>query len=166
MAAQATDARVQRETNFINTILNGDTASVGPSSHLSHQSSHAKRPPRWEVPVEELHTVEEREPQKDHSESSKSRTENTGLEPHPEEEENDDDVKPGDEAAGISNIPVPEEAVYPEDLQPLLQNLVEEEIYNHTVWSVIRTHHRALPTRRAQYSIQVATLVRDWRFSR
>lgn len=90
----------------------------------------------------------------------------TGLEPHPEEEENDDDVKPGDEAAGISNIPVPEEAVYPEDLQPLLQNLVEEEIYNHTVWSVIRTHHRALPTRRAQYSIQVATLVRDWRFSR
>lgn len=155
IAAQVTDARVQRETNFINTVLNGDTASVGPPSRLSRQSSRARRPSRWEAPVEELPTVEERESQKDHIESSESRAENVsveslhslrphspdepGLDPHPD----DDDVKPGDEAVGISNIPALEEAAYPEDLHPLLQNLVEEEIHNnHTVWSVIRTHHR------------------------
>ncbi|EED24013.1 aquaglyceroporin, putative [Talaromyces stipitatus ATCC 10500] len=147
MAAQVTDARVQRETNFINTILNGDTASVGPSSRISRQSSgRARRPSKWEVPVEELPPVEEHESQKDHDVESRTDVsdeslhslrpppEESGQEPHP-------DVKPGDEA-GIE-FPALEDTVYPEDLHPLLQSLVEEEIHNnHTVWSVIRTHHR------------------------
>lgn len=147
IAAQVTDARLQRETNFINTILNGDTTSVQGSSRLSRRaSSRARRPSRWEaLPEETLPTVEERESQKgtetdSHAENVSDESlqhlpEEPGQEPHAQ-------VKPGEEDATI-DFPSFDEAAYPEDLHPLLQELVEDEIHNnHTVWSVIRTHHR------------------------
>lgn len=35
------------------------------------------------------------------------------------------------------------DSTFPEDLHPLVQELVEDEVHNnHTTWSVIRTHHR------------------------
>ena len=40
-------------------------------------------------------------------------------------------------------FPGPDHPTVPEDLHPLVQDLVEDEIHNnHTTWSVIRTHHR------------------------
>lgn len=40
-------------------------------------------------------------------------------------------------------FPALHESAFPEDLHPLVQDLVEDEIHNnHTIWSVIRTHHR------------------------
>jgi aquaglyceroporin related protein, other eukaryote len=144
MAAQVTDARLQRETNFLNTILNnGDGGSVQPSSRLSRRSSRLRRPSRpsrWDDGVEELSTVEESvdQSQKDNEEeedvSDEPLQEEPISDPHPDE-------KPAEDMA--ENFPSLEEAAYPEDLHPLLQELVEEEVHNnHTVWSVIRTHHR------------------------
>ena len=50
------------------------------------------------------------------------------------DEDEDEELK---ELAGIY------EAECPDDLHPLVQDLVEDEVHNnHTVWSVIRTHHR------------------------
>lgn len=140
MAAQVTDARLQRETNFINSVLNGsDGASVQPSSRRSRRSSRFRRS-RWENDnVEELSTVEEsvdqsRKDGETEDVSNKPLQEAPNSDPYP-------DTRPAEDATEA--FPTIEESAYPEDLHPLLQELVEDEVHNnHTVWSVIRTHHR------------------------
>lgn len=130
MAAQVEDARLQRENNFMNKILSGDTMSrVKQSSLLSRTSSGRRRPSQ-----DQLSTVEEQ----------------IGNEaPGQRQYHSDDPLRPVpeelvDETAGPKvDIPPLTDSTFPEDLHPLVQELVEDEVHNnHTTWSVIRTHHR------------------------
>ncbi|KAJ5599263.1 MIP transporter [Penicillium hetheringtonii] len=146
MAAQVEDARLQRENNFMNKVLNGETTSVaGRGSRMSRTSStRRRRPSQWIQDQDQLSTVEE---------GGSQATDEDGGQDH----------RPPDYMTGepLHTIPsVPEEAIgndldakvefpgldhptVPEDLHPLVQDLVEEEVHNnHTTWSVIRTHHR------------------------
>lgn len=135
MAAQVEDARIQREQNFMNKILVGDGTSMRQTSRMSRTSSMRGRrlsaPLRSNDPLAPVHEgdsqVSEEEPEQ----------------PPAQEEETVDDEELGarlDEILGGSEL---EKAGYPEDLHPLVQELVEDEVHNnHTTWSVIRTHHR------------------------
>ncbi|KAL4816480.1 aquaporin-like protein [Aspergillus spinulosporus] len=139
MAAQVDDARIQRENNFVSKILTGD---AGPSRISRTSSTAIRRPSGVQIeprPSEQLSAV----PEGEGHESSHSPPDDTG---HDLSDEPIQDVHIQEE------LPSPEispdqldfdEAAYPEDLHPLVQDLVEEEVHNnHTVWSVIRTHHR------------------------
>lgn len=139
MAAQVEDARLQRENAFMNKILSGETASLKQGSRLSRTSSaRLRRPSNWE---EQLSTVEEGgsqvsddtpKRQSEYLSDDPLRTVSEEPELHPEEEL---DTK--------FEIPALDAATCPEDLHPLIQDLVEDEVHNnHTTWSVIRTHHR------------------------
>ncbi|RAK95860.1 MIP/aquaporin family protein [Aspergillus ibericus CBS 121593] len=149
MAAQVEDARLQRETNFMNKILSGDaTTTTRQGSRLSRtSSSRIRRPSAWDLPPENLSTVPEGEtpaPSETPEEGFPPQSDEP-LEPVPEEPEwrADDDGKAG--LAGLDDLPSLDEieAAYPDDLHPLVQELVEDEVHNnHTTWSVIRTHHR------------------------
>ncbi|OJJ36962.1 hypothetical protein ASPWEDRAFT_170463 [Aspergillus wentii DTO 134E9] len=132
MAAQAEDARVQRENNFMNKILTGEATSTVPGSRVSRGSSNRRRrSSAWDVP-DQLSTVDETEPQ----DEGKNQVFDDPLPPVPEEPEEQD--LPFD--AGLIDIT---KATIPDDLHPLVQDLVEDEVHNnHTTWSVIRTHHR------------------------
>ncbi|KAL2843898.1 aquaporin-like protein [Aspergillus pseudoustus] len=140
MAAQVDDARQQRENNFVNKILTGDATTTRVSRTAS---SRMRRPSAVEgVGSDQLSAVPEGEPDSD------------GLGEHPDDLGHDLSDEPLQTVP--EEIPEPEispdqladfnefdEAALPEDLHPLIQDLVEEEIHNnHTVWSVIRTHHR------------------------
>ncbi|KAJ5173525.1 Major intrinsic protein [Penicillium coprophilum] len=134
MAAQVEDARLQRENNFMNKILTGDGTSARQTSRISRTSStRARRPSAWDLPPDQLSTVQEG----DHSSSHE-----------PEERSELGDDQPENEDLGarlddILELPELEKGGYPEDLHPLVQELVEDEVHNnHTTWSVIRTHHR------------------------
>ncbi|KAH8688716.1 MIP transporter [Talaromyces proteolyticus] len=143
MAAQVKDARLQRETNFMNKILTGDTELLRQSSRLSRTSSvQRSRPPGWDivvddhlsiVPESDTHTEGEAQGQHELSdEYLQGGHEDSGSNPVLE--------RPADK---ITKIPSLDEAAYPDDLHPLVQDLVEVEVHNnHTTWSVIRTHHR------------------------
>ncbi|GCB25426.1 uncharacterized membrane protein YFL054C [Aspergillus awamori] len=145
MAAQVEDARIQRENNFLNKILSGEATTTRQGSRLSRtSSSRIRRPSAWDLPPENLSTVPEGEtpaPSETHEEPPQMSSEEP-LEPVLEEPElRADDGKDGmmDDLPNLEEI----EAAYPEDLHPLVQELVEEEVHNnHTTWSVIRTHHR------------------------
>ncbi|KAG0157806.1 hypothetical protein PDIDSM_4 [Penicillium digitatum] len=114
MNAQVDDARLQRETNFMNKILAGDGTSVRQPSRMSRSSSvRRRRPTVGEMPLDQLSTVPEGDSQLDD--------------------------EPG-ERSGAQEL---EKSGYPDDMHPLVQDLIEDEVHNnHTVWSVIRTHHR------------------------
>lgn len=140
MAAQVEDARLQREQNFMNKILNGETATQRPGSRISRTSSmRMRRPSQRNQSQEHLSTVDEgTTPSADENEPSRPPEYYTDdpLQPVPEEPENLDDQ-------GKFDFPSLDEATCPEDLHPLVQELVEDEVHNnHTTWSVIRTHHR------------------------
>ncbi|KAJ5569618.1 MIP transporter [Penicillium hispanicum] len=145
MAAQVEDARLQREQNFMNKILNGDTASTRQGSRLSRASStRLRRPSAWRASQEQLSTVEEGGSQAtDETETQGRKPEfysDDPLRPVPEEAE-----QPYDDAANDQKFEIPglDHEACPEDLHPLVQELVEDEVHNnHTTWSVIRTHHR------------------------
>ncbi|RHZ52846.1 MIP/aquaporin family protein [Aspergillus thermomutatus] len=152
MAAQVEDARVQRENNFVNKILTGDAVSTRRLSRTS--SSRIRRPSNVEPPVDQLSTVQEGEHPADTQPEVQTQLQSPQpqqelsaepLQPVPEELEphlvdHDHDHEDKDE---VSVFPTLEEAAYPDDLHPLVQDLVEEEVHNnHTTWSVIRTHHR------------------------
>jgi aquaglyceroporin related protein len=139
MAAQVDDARIQRENNFVNKILTGDAGT----SRISRTSSTAiRRPSGVQVeprPSEQLSAV----PEGEGHDSSHSPPDDTG---HDLSDEPLQDVHIPEEPPSPEISPDQldfDEAAYPEDLHPLVQDFVEEEVHNnHTVWSVIRTHHR------------------------
>ncbi|KAJ5907654.1 MIP transporter [Penicillium taxi] len=139
MAAQVEDARLQREANFINKIISGDTGSVNQGSRLSRTSSSRPRRQSTWVPQEGLETVDE----------GSQTTDETARPQSPSKYWNDDPIRPPKEG-GIPDItddkfilPDLDHPSYPDDLHPLVQELIEDEIHNnHTTWSVIRTHHR------------------------
>ena len=147
MAAQVEDARLQREQNFMNKILNGDAVSTRRGSRLSRSSStRLRRPSQWRASEEQLSTVEEGGSQAtDETETgiegeSQAKYGDDPLRPVPEEPEQHLDDSDNDQKF---EIPALDHATCPEDLHPLVQELVEEEVHNnHTTWSVIRTHHR------------------------
>ncbi|KAJ5133311.1 hypothetical protein N7476_003460 [Penicillium atrosanguineum] len=143
MAAQVEDARLQREQNFMNKLLNGETTSQRPGSRISRSSSiRQRRPSQWNnQDQDQLSTVEERESQasvddQDGPKRPPGYFSNDPLGAVPEEPEDYQDE-------GKFEFPSLDEATCPEDLHPLIQELVEDEVHNnHTTWSVIRTHHR------------------------
>ncbi|KAL4806269.1 aquaporin-like protein [Aspergillus unguis] len=151
MAAGVDDARVQRENNFVNKLLTGESSG----SRISRQSSRmeGRRPSRIERPSDQLSAVPESEshshegtpPDEAHQDLSEEPLQTVPEHEHEHEHDLHDD--------GHGDMHFPEldpehldhldEAAYPEDLHPLVQDLVEDEVHNnHTVWSVIRTHHR------------------------
>lgn len=144
MAAQVTDARVQRENNFIKTILASDAESAsGDVAQLVKTRSSQRRATITRPPVQSpLDTVEEGVSELG-STTSKKRLSRESQ--RPDEAEGEVDLGPDELIEGsrsLETLRIDQEA-YPEDLHPLVQNLVEDEIHNnHTVWSVIRTHHR------------------------
>ncbi|KXG49504.1 Major intrinsic protein [Penicillium griseofulvum] len=132
IAAQVEDARLQRENNFMNKILTGDSTSARTSRMSRTSSVRGRRPSAWELPLDQLSTVQE------------GGSPNNGSEEPPEL--GDDHLANQDLGARLDellDIPELEKAGYPEDLHPLVEELVEDEVHNnHTTWSVIRTHHR------------------------
>lgn len=142
MAAQVEDARLQRENNFMNKVLSGDAASARRGSRLSRtSSSRLRRPSARRLSQDQLPMVEEHASQGtgnaergDHEWNS-----DDPLRPVPEGPEPHSDGEPDTKI----EFPGLDDATCPEDLHPLVQDLVEEEVHNnHTTWSVIRTHHR------------------------
>ncbi|CAG8897063.1 unnamed protein product [Penicillium egyptiacum] len=134
MAAQVEDARLQRENNFMNKILTGDGTSARQTSRMSRTSSvRGRRPLAWDLPPDQLSTVQEGD---------------SPATNEPEERPEFGDGQLGNQDLGarldaLLDIPELEKAGYPEDLHPLVQELVEDEVHNnHTTWSVIRTHRR------------------------
>ncbi|PYI01420.1 MIP transporter, partial [Aspergillus sclerotiicarbonarius CBS 121057] len=146
MAAQVEDARLQRENNFMNKILTGDATTTRQGSRLSRtSSSRLRRPSAWDLPPENLSTVPEGEtPAPSDTQDVPPALSDEPLEPVLEEPElRADDGK--DVMDMMDDLPDLDEihAAYPDDLHPLVQDLVEDEVHNnHTTWSVIRTHHR------------------------
>ncbi|KAJ5974411.1 hypothetical protein N7481_011621 [Penicillium waksmanii] len=143
MAAQVEDARLQREANFMNKVLNGETTtSVGGrrSRRFSRTSNQVRRPSQWE---DQLSTVEEGGSQAADGQGQTKPPDylvDDPLQTVPEVPENAID---DDDLAAKLEFPGLDSATVPEDLHPLVQDLVEDEIHNnHTTWSVIRTHHR------------------------
>ncbi|PWY90239.1 aquaporin-like protein [Aspergillus heteromorphus CBS 117.55] len=144
MAAQVEDARLQREANFMNKILSGEAGTSVRGSRLSRtSSSRIRRPSAWDLPPENLSTVQE---------GGTPATSETHEDPPHFSEEPLPSVPeapeyPADDDAKMDGLDLPDlediDASYPEDLHPLVQELVEDEVHNnHTTWSVIRTHHR------------------------
>jgi aquaglyceroporin related protein len=134
IAAQVEDARLQRENNFMSKVLAGDGNSARQTSRSSRTSSvRGRRLSAWDLSPDQLFTIQESDLQ-DNDE--------------PEEEPilNGGPPKSQDLGARLDellDVPELEKAGYPEDLHPLVEKLVEEEVHNnHTTWSVIRTHHR------------------------
>lgn len=143
IAAQVKDARLQREQNFMNKILNSDTTSTKQGSQLSRTSSGPRRTSTWRTSQEQLSVVEE----------GSHTTNKTEDEDRSQEYHSDDPLRAASENseelfADTSNdhkfgIPALDHAECPENLHPLVEKLVDGEIHNnHTTWSVIRTHHR------------------------
>ncbi|KAJ5112567.1 hypothetical protein N7532_000612 [Penicillium argentinense] len=146
MAAQVEDARLQREANFMNKVLTGETTSVAGrgSRRLSHTSStRQRRPSQWNADEDHLSTVEEGGSQPTDDGHGQGRPPDyltddpLGTVPEVPEGLNADDLDTKLEFPGLDH------ETCPEDLHPLVQDLIEEEVHNnHTTWSVIRTHHR------------------------
>lgn len=145
MAAQVTDARVQRENNFIKTILASDAESAsGDLASLVKTRSSQRRLTLQQPSVHShLTTVQEGASETGSTVSQKKRPSRESQ--RLDEGEGEIDLGPDELIEGnrsLETLGIDQEA-YPEDLHPLVQNLMEDEIHNnHTVWSVVRTHHR------------------------
>ncbi|KXL46246.1 hypothetical protein M433DRAFT_155204 [Acidomyces richmondensis BFW] len=165
LSAQLKDSRAQRENNFLNTLQQyGQTATRSKSQRLSRvgsitssarrrrASTSATRPaerlsPAWEED-EGMPPSDETEPEQEKLPPRRS----TNLAPIPEtrvatpEEPANEQQKQDaddDDAATLTTLHEDDEPALYEDMEPLMQNFVEDEIHNnHTAWSVIRTHHR------------------------
>ncbi|KAJ9379214.1 hypothetical protein DTO063F5_7313 [Paecilomyces variotii] len=136
IAAQVADARRRREANLVKKLLSGDAASTRrSSSSIRPSSNRSKSAATSGLPVDQLTPVEEGEPlTEDQLEDARLDQDDDVLEDVPDERS----PLLGDQTD--SNI---DEKNVPEDLHPLVAELVEDEIHNHhTTWSVIRTHHR------------------------
>jgi aquaglyceroporin related protein len=145
MAAQVTDARLQRENNFIKTILASDAESTsGDLPSLVKTRSSQRRLTIQRPSIQSpLYTVQEG--LSEHGSSTSKQKRQSHESQRLEQGEGEIDLGPDELIEGNRSLETLrlDQAAYPEDLQPLVQNLVEDEIHNnHTVWSVIRTHHR------------------------
>ena len=137
IAAQVEDARRQRENKFLNSVLSGDAASRRPGSRMS-RASIRRRNSAWAPSADRLSTVQEGEPQD--NQGRQNYKDDDPLQPIPEAEDSDEEDEPIEDELGLPPVT---DATLPEDLHPLVQDLVEDEVHNnHTTWSVIRTHHR------------------------
>ncbi|KAG2421320.1 hypothetical protein HFD88_005294 [Aspergillus terreus] len=125
IVAQVEDARVQRESNLARKILSSEASSMRLSGSLQRAST-------WGAPGQ-LPRVEEGE----------ALTESDADDALSEQSEPDEaDPLLGDAGDPLELPPIDEKAC-PDDLDPLVQDLVEHEVHNHhTTWSVIRTAHR------------------------
>ncbi|KGO67485.1 Major intrinsic protein [Penicillium italicum] len=134
MNAQVDDARLQRETNFMNKILSGDESSTRQTSRMSRTSSvRRRRPTVGNMPQDQLSIVQEGDSLPD---------EEAGERPEVGDEPREDEGLGATLEQLLSGHEL-EKSGYAEDLHPLVQDLIEDEVHNnHTVWSVIRTHHR------------------------
>lgn len=158
--AQVKDARAQRETNFLNNLQNGTLAQQGSRmsrqqssrvSRMSRQSSHRRRRPTLDMHGDALSTTyEEDEPESgedDDPRRSKRHERPPEYQLRPGE---DAPVRPVDtnaeDHASMTTLGDDDgetESPYHEDLEPLLEDLVEDEVFNHhTSWSVWRTEYR------------------------
>lgn len=140
MAAQVKDARLQRENTFMSKILSGDGgSSMRQTSRMSRSSSiPGRRTSTWDMPPpdQQLPTVEEG----DHPAEDEHEQEERPMSADEQFQNNQDMGARLDE---LLSLPEMEKGNYPEDLHPLVQELVEDEVHNnHTTWSVVRTHHR------------------------
>ncbi|KAL6692074.1 aquaporin-like protein [Trichoderma pleuroticola] len=142
MGAQVADARQQRENNFIKTILAADAeaASDGLPQLVKTRSSQRRATITRPSIQSPLYTVQEglsehtSERHKGSHESQRSAQGEGEFDPGP------DELIEGNRSLETLRL---DQDAYPEDLHPLVQELVEDEIHNnHTIWSVIRTHHR------------------------
>ncbi|KAL7954397.1 aquaporin-like protein [Trichoderma compactum] len=119
MGAQVTDARQQRENNFIKTILAADAeaASDGLPQLVKTRSSQRRATITRPSIQSPLYTVQE------------------GLSEHTSERHKDSHESQRSAQGEGEFDPGPDELIE--------GNLIEGEIHNnHTIWSVIRTHHR------------------------
>ncbi|KAF7521617.1 hypothetical protein PCG10_008232 [Penicillium crustosum] len=134
MNAQVDDARLQRETNFMNKLLSGDGNSLRQTSRMSRTSSvRRRRPTAGDMPQDQLSIVQEGDSLVDEEPGEQPEVGNGPLE----------DQYLGTRLEKILSAHELEKSGYAEDLHPLVQDLIEDEVHNnHTVWSVIRTHHR------------------------
>ena len=138
IAAPVEDARMQRENNFMNRVLSSNGAAVEPSSRLSRTG--LTRPRRslsaaGGVPPDLLFSGSD---EQEHQVPQRYASDKP-LQTVPEKSE-PPSVRPDN---GKLDIPGLEEAGHSEDLHPLIEQLVEDEVHNnHTSWSVIRTHYR------------------------
>lgn len=145
MAAQVTDARIQRENNLIKTILASDAESTSGGELLQSLTSRSsqRRPTIRRPSIQSpLYTVEEGGSEHGSTTTKKKQSHESQRLEHGEGEIDlgPDQLIEGDRS--LETLRIDQEA-YPEDLHPLVQNLIEDEVHNnHTVWSVIRTHHR------------------------
>lgn len=142
IAAQVEDARLQRENNFMNKVLGGDTTLTRTGPRLSRTSSgRMRRPSARRESQDQLSTVEEQDSRRTSDVERREHEWHSDepLQPVPEAHES---YSEGEEEPKIP-FPDLDSAACPEDLHPLVQDLVEDEVHNnHTTWSVIRTHHR------------------------
>jgi aquaglyceroporin related protein len=163
--AQVKDARKQRENNFLNYVRTGvrsktvASKATRTSSRLSRSSS---RRDRWAEQVREEQrqahargeahlptTYEEEEPDSDDEDEDDHRPRKTspggGL---PQYSAGTGLAGHHDDHASTTTVDAEEgefdpEEKFPEELEPLLENLMEAEVFNnHTTWSVWRTEYR------------------------
>ena len=172
LTAQLIDSRAQRENNFLHTIHRVRTMSqIGGSPRLSHMASQAslaaKRrrastsatnpgvmTPTWETAVEDEQRDDVSEVFSPFADPPNLNDEHlrppphrfTGLKPiHEAQEPTQRADADAEDGASMSGMKIEDDPDYYEDLAPLLQTYVVDEIHNnHTSWSVIRTQHREL----------------------
>lgn len=153
MMAGVDDARTQRENNFVNKLLTGETGAAAGGSRVSRTSSTRRRSsaaaaaaPAPAPAGDQLSAVFEGENSAGVSPERRHDLSDEPLQAVPEEHEHEHEHELGEEydfGNDINDHLNFNESAYPEDLHPLVQDLVEDEVHNnHTVWSVIRTHHR------------------------
>lgn len=166
--AQVKDARQQRENNFLNFVKTGVRTKTNQKTRMSRQASNlsrsSSRRQRWAEQVREERrqsqqpqhlptTYEEEEPESSDDESHdhrKTRKHHDGppeYDGHGTQSSPHDDSSPADHASVTTLDPdegeYNESEKFPDEVEPLLENMVEDEVYNnHTTWSVWRTEYR------------------------
>lgn len=166
--AQVKDARQQRENNFLNFVKTGVRTKTNQKTRMSRQASNlsrsSSRRQRWAEQVREERrqsqqpqhlptTYEEEEPESsddeshDHRKTTKHHDGPPEYDGHGTQSGAHHDSSPADHASVTTLDPdegeYNESEKFPDEVEPLLENMVEDEVYNnHTTWSVWRTEYR------------------------
>lgn len=156
--AQVKDARQQRENNFLNYMKTGVRTKTN-RTKMSKQNSRitrtSSRRERFAEQVRQSHlptTFEEEEPESEEEEGRPGPSKRKSHDGPPEYSEDHahgrQDQGGPDDHASVSTIDpdegeFDEDEKFPEEMEPLLENLMEDEVFNnHTTWSVWRTEYR------------------------